>query len=143
MADFQNLPGQLPHIVRWAIGGLGWAGAGFICYGSISALTGERWLPLERIAEPLSSAITIMGTAITAVSIYFFSSKPTAPVSTSYLGTAVVIAACMVALFILIWWGLPVVVVNGFAITGLAGALYRIQPNPAMLAQRKSKKLPP
>ena len=122
-----------PHMIRWAIGGLGWSGAAFIFYGGVASLTQEQWAPLERIAGPLSSALTIVGTAVTAGSIYFYSPNPTPPVRTSYLGAAIVVAACLAALVMMIWWELSAVIVNGFAIAGLAGALYRIQPNPKMI----------
>jgi len=47
-----------------------------------------------------------------------------------YFIAPIVIAARVVALIALLKQDLPTIVVNGFAIMGLAGALARIQQNP-------------
>jgi hypothetical protein len=119
-------------VVRNSFAGFGWLGVTLIIYGIVAALTGEKWLPLERIAEPLSSALTIFGTVVVALSIYFFGPSATPPESMSvYVFAPVVIAVSCTALIVLYRDGaLPIVVVNGFAIIGLAGALLRMQPNP-------------
>jgi hypothetical protein len=112
--------------------GIGWFGVALIAYGITTEVTGEKWLPLERIAEPLSSALTILGTIVVALSIYFWGPNETPPESMSlYITAPLIIAGSCVALFALYRHGaLPIVVVNGFAIMGLAGALLRMQPNP-------------
>ena len=47
-----------------------------------------------------------------------------------YFIAPVVILGSIAAIIILLKWDLPAIVVNGFAIMGLAGALARIQRNP-------------
>jgi hypothetical protein len=42
-----------------------------------------------------------------------------------------VITACVVAAACLVRWQLPAVIVNGFAILGLAGGIARLRPNRA------------
>jgi surface polysaccharide O-acyltransferase-like enzyme len=118
--------------LRWIINGFGWFGGAFIFYGLVTALTGESWPPLERVAEPLSSALTILGTAVVAFSIYFDAQTAPPPEDMSFfIAAPLVIVACAAALLVLWSKGtLPVTIVNGIAMVGLAGALLRIQPNP-------------
>jgi hypothetical protein len=125
-------PNTKGTILRFAIIGVGWLGVMLIVYGIVTEITAEKWVPLERIAEPLSSAVTILGTIVVALSIYFWGPNVTPPESMSrYLTAPLIIAASCVAFFILFRNGsLPIVVVNGFAIMGLSGAVLRMQPNP-------------
>jgi hypothetical protein len=130
--NFSALPPTRGTFLRFAIMGIGWLGVALVTYGIVTAITGEKWLPLERIAEPLSSALTVLGTSVVAVSVYFWGHNETPPEPMSrYITAPLVIGGSGVALGMLCLNGaLPVVVVNGFAIVGLAGALLRIQPNP-------------
>jgi uncharacterized membrane protein len=136
MPDLEFSPLKLSDVqakvLRNSFAGFGWLGLILIVYGIVAEITGEKWLPLERIAEPLSSALTIFGTVIVALSIYFFGPSATPPESMSiYVFAPFVIAISCGALIVLYRNGtLPIVVVNGFAIIGLAGALLRMQPNP-------------
>ncbi|MFZ0887611.1 MAG: hypothetical protein WA005_04095 [Candidatus Binataceae bacterium] len=111
------------------LNGMAWTGAGFIAYGFIVVWTGEQWRPLESVAVPLSSALTIIGTLVTAASIYGFSALKK-PRNTSLYGTApAVIVLSLLALWLL--WdqsALPPVMVNGFAILAIAGNLLRLHP---------------
>ena len=56
----------VPFAIRCGITGAGWFGAALIGYGSVAAITGKGWAPLDDIALPLSSALTILGTLLTA-----------------------------------------------------------------------------
>ena len=120
----------LPHTMRWLINGFGFLGGFFIVYGSISVATGQFWPPLERIAIPLSSSLTLLGTITTAASVFFYRPTVTPPEPMSFVVAPIVILASLFALAMVWWAGLPTTVVNGFAIVGMAGALLRIQPNP-------------
>ncbi len=122
----------LQFALRVAFNGLGWAGGAFIAYGVIAQFT-VPWEPLERIATWLSSFLTVLGTVLTTASIYSsWASHPHEPDALSQLVTApVVLFAGGCALGILLWKRtLPFVVVNGFALLGLAGGLLRLQPRP-------------
>jgi len=114
------------------LNGMAWAGVGFIFYSFVVLWTEKRWPPLEFVAIPLSAALTILGTLVTAASIYVFSPAPRKPENTSKFVTApAVIAISLIALWLL--WrdgALPPVMVNGFAILAIAGNLLRLHPRP-------------
>jgi hypothetical protein len=123
----------LAKTLRYLFSGFGWLGAALIIYGVIAEVTGDKWSPLEHIAEPLSSALTILGTVVVALSVYFFgTSAAAAPEAVlKFVLSPLIILLSFAALIALLLIGrLPIVVVNGFAILGLAGALLRIQPDP-------------
>lgn len=113
--------------------GLGWSGATFIGYGLIASATAEPWPVVERIALPLSSGLTIVGAVVTAALIYIPLSEEHPPDLFSRALTApATILGGVVALAVLLSTGtLPPVLVNGFALLGLAGGLLRIQRRPA------------
>ena len=50
--------------------GLGCSGISFIGYSFLKTLTGQAFEPLERLAGPISAALTLIGTGVTAASIY-------------------------------------------------------------------------
>jgi hypothetical protein len=109
---------------------LGFAGVSFIVYGAVAAETHQTWQPLERIANPLAAALTLVGTVLAAASIYVFShiTRPPARFSLWVSAPAVILAA-LVGLVILVLRGsLPTLVVNGFALLAIAGALFRMHP---------------
>lgn len=123
--------------LRFAINGFGWLGGVFILYGIVSAATKEPWPPLERLADLVSSALAIIGTMVTAISVYFFDPHPNPPERMSiYIVAPIAILGCLVALVFLFWKGAPTVIVNGISIIGLAGALLRIQPNPYLMGRQ-------
>lgn len=109
---------------------MGYAGLFFIVYGVWSKLAGQPWPPLENIAPRASSALTILATLLTATSVYH-ASMNTPPERISRIATApTVILLCALALAVLVVQSLDPVIVNGFALMGMAGAMMRIQPNP-------------
>ena len=119
-----------PFLLRYAMHGLGDLGLLFIAYGVVSTVTDQKWQPVEQIAPQLSAALTIFATLLTAASVYH-ASMNTPPERISKFATApVVIAICTFALASLFWRRLDPVIVNGFAMLGMAGAMMRIQPNP-------------
>jgi len=119
-------------ILRKFFNGLGYSGLMFIIYGVISQGTGSVWPILEKWVNPISSFLTIIATLITAASIYFYSDVVTHPPErfSKYVSAPIVIVSSIIALVYLVRNGgdIPPVIVNGFALLGLAGALFRIQP---------------
>jgi surface polysaccharide O-acyltransferase-like enzyme len=85
------------------LNGMAWMGAGFIAYGFVVVLTGEQWRPLERLAVSLSSALTIVGTIVTALAIYRFSPSQRQPSKTSIWGTAPAVMIVSLAALWLLW----------------------------------------
>lgn len=107
---------------------LGFAGGVFIFYGVISRATGSNWLVLEKWMNPISAFLTIVATLLTALAIYFYKPDPYLPEKFSKAVSApLVIVACLIALVYLLLKGdiLPVIV-NGFALLGISGGLFRI-----------------
>ena len=108
---------------------LGFSGVMFICYGVISRGTGSIWPVLEKWVNPISSFLTIFATLITAISIYFYKPFSHQPERFSkFVSAPLVIISCVIAVIFLITTGdIPLVVVNGFALLGISGGLFRIQ----------------
>ncbi|MCX6554294.1 MAG: hypothetical protein NTZ12_04655 [Candidatus Aminicenantes bacterium] len=107
---------------------LGFAGVIFIFYGMISRITGSSWPVLEKWVPPVSAFLTIVATLITAIAIYFYDPHPYPPEKFSKaISAPLVIIACIVALVYLIGTGdIQPVIVNGFALLGISGGLFRI-----------------
>ena len=110
------------------------AGVLLILYGVVSAFLQEPWLPLEKIAVPLSATLTLIGTAMTAASIYLYGvpSQPPAILSKWLLAPLVILSAAT-ALYCVWTITISPVIVNGFSALGLAGALARIVPRPSFM----------
>ena len=108
---------------------LGFSGVMFILYGVISMGTGSIWPVLEKWVNPISAFLTILATLITAASIYFYEpiAHPPEKFSTT-VSAPLVIASCIAAaIFLIVTGDIPPVVVNGFALLGISGGLFRIQ----------------
>lgn len=112
---------------------LGWAGALLVVYTLITWATGEPWPVVERHAPFISSLLTLTGTALTAASVYFHSSKPRAPWHHSkYVASPIVIVSSVSAIVILVMTGrLSQVSVSGFGMLAIAGGLKRLLTYPA------------
>ena len=83
----------------------------------------------------LGSLLTLVGVAVTAASIYGPARRATEPAPESKFTAFIVILACTIAAgFLIVRHSLPANIVNGFALLGLAGALFRLQPNPQRAA---------
>jgi len=108
---------------------LGFSGVMFIIYGVVSQGTGSIWPVLEKWVNPISAFLTILAVIITAASIYLY--KPYIHPSekfSKFISAPVVIASCIIAEVFLISTGsIPPVIVNGFALLGISGGLFRIQ----------------
>ena len=112
---------------------IGFSGIVFIIYGVVSGIAKSPWPPLEEWVVFLSSLLTLVGTVLTASTVYCWSQHPHPPERFSRLVSApIVIAAAVTAICLLIWnQHLPTAVVNGFVLLSMAGALFRIQPHTA------------
>ncbi len=108
---------------------LGFSGVLFIIYGVVSMDTGNTWPILEKWATPMSVFLTILGTLITALSIYFYKPFLYPPERFSkFISAPIVIVFCVIAEIYLITKGeIPPVIVNGFALLAISGGLFRIQ----------------
>jgi hypothetical protein len=117
-------------LLEVATNGLGWLGAAFVAYGGIAMLSGQTWGPIETYAPLVSSFLTIVGTGMTAASVYFYVPNAPQPIDISTKVTApIVLIACTICLITMVLVDVPAVIINGFAMLGLAGALFRLRPN--------------
>jgi len=129
-------------ILWWLfIQGLGYCGALFIAYSVISMFA-RPYPPFEKVAEFFSTFLTLIGVLVTAASIYAHQ-ESTYPLwrSSQRVVAPFVIIGCVVACIYLAKRGsLPPVLVNGFALLGISGALQRITPvDPSVLGALVSK----
>jgi hypothetical protein len=108
---------------------LGYSGFLFIVYGVISTYTEKVWPPFEQWVTPISSLFTLIGTLVTAISIYFYRPQSHRPERFSlFISAPLVIICSILAIIVLVKNGsLPQVVVNVFALLGISGGLFRIQ----------------
>ena len=136
----QNEQGDLPKsnsflsiCCRKFFGFIGFAGGMFILYGIIAEMTKTPWEPLEKWMNFVSSLFTLIGTILTAGTVYIWSRQPHPPERFSrYVSAPIVIAGAIIAIcFLFLRQSLPISVVNGFAMLAMAGALFRIQPHTA------------
>lgn len=122
---------MLPDLAFLFTNGLGFAGVIFIVYGIVSRYT-TGWVPLEQKAQFLSSLLTLLGTIVTALSIYLPVTAARAPWPHSrYLVSPIVVVSCISAIwFLLRFKVLPPMLINGFALLAISGGLKRLFPNP-------------
>jgi hypothetical protein len=131
-----ELPDWALHALLILFHILGAVGILLIVYGLVSAITHEPWPPLEHIASPISSTLTLIGTAATAASIYVFGVPIHPPAPFNKWFTAPLVIASAVAAIYFVWTSpVPPIVINGFSALGLAGALFRIIPRPKLFGQ--------
>ena len=109
---------------------LGNGGGAFILYSLIAQFT-EVWHPVEAVASFASAILTLIGTLLTAATVYFPThSRPPWKHSRDFYAR-IVIGACIVAIIALCKIGtLPPVMINGFSMLAIAGALKRAIPYP-------------
>ncbi|BCJ90764.1 hypothetical protein IZ6_14990 [Terrihabitans soli] len=107
---------------------LAWLGVVIIAYGTVAALTGETWQPLERHLLKIAATLTLVAVLLQALLAYL----PVRP-SASGAGGRYTVAPAIILLSVgglfLIWYrGLPVPVVLGLAVLALAWSLSRAVP---------------
>ena len=131
MTDQDTLPPFWSICLRKLFNLLGMLGMVLILYGAVSACSGQPWPWLDDLAGPLSITLTLVGVLLVASSIYYGPVRYTPPVRFSRFvsGPLTIMGACIAVYFT--WFhALPLFVCNGFALLGIAGALFRLQPNP-------------
>ena len=124
--------------VWWFTELLGWTGAILIGYTALTWATGDPWPLVERHAPFISSLLTLVGTTLTAASVYFHSSRARAPWHHSrYVASPIVIVGTVIAIVILVKSGdLSQVAVSGFGMLAIAGGLKRLLAYPAEANRR-------
>ena len=136
MAGADTKRGHLGPLVAaalwWFTELLGWAGALLVVYTVITWATKEPWLVVERHAPLISPLLTLIGTTLTAASVYFHSPTPRAPWHHSkYVAAPIVIASSVAAIGILALSGqLSQVSVSGFGMLAIADGLKRLLTYP-------------
>jgi hypothetical protein len=94
----------------------------------VAAATSSSWPILDEIATTVSVYATLIGTLLTASSVYLpTNTRDPDPVSKVF--TARIVILGVVAAFGYIWVGdgtLPPHLINGFAILAISGALFRL-----------------
>ena len=96
----------------------------------LSPKTGESVLDVA--ANYVSPILVLAGTMLTALSIYFYSERPTPPENISvYFVAPIVIGSCVVAImYVVTGTSIPAHMLNGFAVLAISGSILRIQSNP-------------
>jgi predicted permease len=108
---------------------LGFAGMFLILYGIMTETDSKsKWVVLEDFVESISVYATLVGTLLTAGSIYFpENTRPPYPVSLIFVAPSIIIAVCITLYFALIKSSrIPPHVINGFSLLAMSGSLFRL-----------------
>lgn len=130
--SIRPLPRETLAIFEIVAHTIAWLGVIIIAYGIVSTVTAEVWLPLERFILPIAATLVLIATLLNALASYVVTDNPAPPSPVSrYVTGPGVIALCAAAL-VMVWYrGLPVSVILGLAVLGLAWSLMRVLPRPA------------
>ena len=112
---------------------LAFSGIALVAYEIVASQLHSRWTALDHLASFSSALLTLCGTILTIITgVYLSSTTPTPPeLQTVYVTAPLFLLSSLIAIILLLWRGaLPAHVVNGFALTTIAAALLRFQPNP-------------
>ena len=122
----------LTQIGLWAFTEfMGWTGALLVLYAVITWATNEPWPVVERYAPFISSLLTLIGTVLTAATVFFHSPIARAPWHHSKYIAMLVITFAAVAIATLVVSGdLSQVAVSGFGMLAIAGGLKRLLAYP-------------
>ena len=126
---------QLPHwriaanqFLVLAINFIGFLGIVLITYSIVAARTDEKWAVAERWADGIAIYATLVGTFLTACSVYLpVNIRP--PDEISLVVTApIVIITVLLVLIIRTFTRvqLPAHLINGLALLAISGALFRL-----------------
>jgi hypothetical protein len=125
-ADFLVACNQLLVI---GINMLGFLGITLILYSVVSTTTQNKWLVLENLADGISVYATLIGTILTAASVYF-PENTRLPDPVSKIFTAPVVIVSVLVAFWFLWFDrshrIPPHVINGFSLLAMSGALFRL-----------------
>ena len=116
------------QLLIFSINGLGFVGLLLIAYGAALYYTGEKYSLLEGAADAISVVATLVGTGLTAASVWLPENKrPPEEFSKKISAPLVVLAVvCLLIIYLQGSIELPVHIINGFAVLGLSGALFRL-----------------
>jgi hypothetical protein len=111
---------------------LGWAGGLFILYSILMNYWQDPLKEMEGYIKFLSSLLTLIGTGITAFSIYFAVEKVRPPWKHSkYFFAPLAVIASGVGIYCLFLSGeLPQITISGFSMLAISGGLKRLLPYP-------------
>lgn len=107
---------------------LAWLGVVIIAYGTVAALTGEAWRPIERHILPVAATLTLVAVVLHAALAYLPVRAEPPGAAGRYTVAPAIILLSLGALFLIWYRGLPVAVVLGFAVLALAWSLARTVP---------------
>lgn len=124
--SYRSLPAW-KHSLILGINGLGFAGAVLIVYGLGVVFTGNTYAPFEKYAGRISNILTLVGTSLTAISIYGPPNTRSPDNFSRFVSAPIVITTIILTLWLMLFslTLVPIHVVNGFALLGLAGGLFR------------------
>jgi multisubunit Na+/H+ antiporter MnhB subunit len=124
--SYSSLPAW-KHALILGINGLGFSGGVLIAYGIGVVLTGNTYAPFERYASRVADILTLVGVLLTAVSIYGEPNLRPPDSFSRHISAPLVILATAFTMWLILFSivTVPAHVVNGFALLGLAGGLFR------------------
>ena len=118
----------MKQLIICSFNGMGFIGLALIADGTYTLITNNKLPGVDYIAPWASLILTLLGTIFTAISIYFPSNTRNSDSHSKY------VTAPVTNIMVLLAFGyvvlnqklLPDRIVNGFAILGLSGALFRL-----------------
>ncbi len=107
-----------------------------ILYGTAATISpGVRLPELDKIADFLSAFITFLSVIVVALSVYVRTTPSSPDPGSKYFSAWFIILLCLIGIYFTVTNGsVPNNILNGFALLGLAGSLFRIQHNPQRAA---------
>lgn len=130
--SLRQLPRETLAIFEIVVHAIAWLGVIIITYGIVSTVTAEVWMPLERFILPIAATLVLVATLLNALAGYVVTESPGPPSAAArYVTGPAVILLCAAALVTVWYRGLPVSVILGLAVLGLAWSLMRVLPRPA------------
>jgi hypothetical protein len=109
------------QLLIWSINFLSFIGLLLIAYGVTLYFTGEKYRFLENAAEAISVVATLVGTGMTAGSVWLPENDRPPDEFSKRISAPIVVISTFFTLFIYFREGIaiPVHVINGFAVLGL------------------------
>jgi predicted permease len=107
---------------------IGLSGILLIGYGVISIWKNSTWEILEKIANNFSIYATLIGTVLTAISVYLPENSRSPEEASKFVVAPTVIIAVIVTVWFLLVKKLSISphIINGFSIIAISGGLFRL-----------------
>jgi energy-converting hydrogenase Eha subunit A len=123
-----GLKSAFKQLVILSINGLAAISIFLIGYGVLLHYTGEEYRIFERLANPISVVATLVGTGLTATSVYLPANKRPPEEFSKIFAAPIVLLGTASVLFIYLdgKLSIPIHVINGFALLGISGSLFRL-----------------